>query len=486
MPEGEHGDDAQGRDLEVAVRPLLECGRERTGEDQHGDRAASEWPARSEQCVAFDRHDLGDDGGQDDRSETHHGQLLNPPVERANSSGWEPAERVQDGGCGDGGSEVPQVDRHGDGVGADDGGPCLGAIGEPAADGGGDHDCGGRVRRAEQHQGQRWWVRRRVLEAREVDHRGGVRASGDDGDGEYPEASGDCGEGLAGRQQTVAPGEAGDLEQQPAEHPVEVGKERDASEAGRFEQTEDGDTDGRDGDGVLAEHWQHVRGDRGVDRVVGKEPERDGGGGGADSDQASLADCVTTGDEHGPGGSECDGRGEHPAESSDDPVGCGLTVFLLGVERVERHGRAETADDKEQRHDLEEPAHDTHAGRNLECVAGDEATVGVDADVHGHPVADGDGQHGDRPVEVDRPVTGRLGASGEVGNRDRGRSGVDGSGRRLGCRGECSWAHDHIGPEKGLPRSWGKPPKAPGGTPNGWICAHSTGLSTACGETTSL
>lgn len=127
--------------------------------------------------------------------------------------------------------------------------------------------------------------------------------------------------------------------------------------------------------------------------------------------------------------------------------------------RHERHRRRETTHHEEQRHHLERPGDPRHTRCVFERVPGPQLPRGVEADGNGCPVSERHGEHGQRPVGVDRSIAIDLGRAGQVGETRRRWGGR----LRRWC---CSDGHTPTETDWALSVCWGNPPYRRGGAPN--------------------
>lgn len=164
-------------------------------------------------------------------------------------------------------------------------------------------------------------MRGAVIEASVVEHHRRPWPEVDRGEREDPETGRQSGECPARGEAALLPGEPRDLETEPADHPVHLGNNGDASEPGCFASTEEGDQRTHDESGMCPEPVERERRQRRVDGVVGEEPQWDGG-----SDRTLRNDTESTHHSadrecHGPERSEgCGGR-DHSAQAGGCPVG---------------------------------------------------------------------------------------------------------------------------------------------------------------------
>ena len=201
--------------------------------------------------------------------------------------------------------------------------------------------------------------------------------------------------------------------------------------------------------GPLPEPAERVRRQGGVDRVVGEEPERDRGSGGADDGDAEAAEDRGDRQAGDPEPGERRGGGHHAVQPRHHPV---RRAHPPSLRRHQGRGRGEPAHEEEQRHDLPDPGDPPVLGREVEEVAAHELAV-VEHHDHAEPVADGHDDHGQRPVEVDGAVAADRGEPRHLG-------GAEGDGGRSERRGHAASRPDRraLGPSA-------VPPSGPLGDP---------------------
>ena len=258
----------------------------------------------------------------------HQGGLLEPPGAGADGGGGQPAQGVEQAGGRHRRRQVPQVARQGHRVAGHHRRPGLAVAGQEAGQGGGGGQGGGRGGDAVEHEGQRRGVGGGVGQPGEVDHGHRIGPVDHDGQGGGPGPGGQGQQLAAGGQEAVPPGEAHDLEQHPAQHPVQVGEQVEhavgVAEAQGLQGQEGPGAGRRHTAGPATEEGQHVGGDCRVDRVVGQEPQGDGGAhgpGGGQRYQPAAVGGVDQGvvDDEGqaqqaePGGGQHHGGGDHAA-----------------------------------------------------------------------------------------------------------------------------------------------------------------------------
>ena len=169
-------------------------------------------------------------------------------------------------------------------------------------------------------------------------------------------------------------------------------------------------------------------------------PEPDGGGHGEDHEEIDREepqrgdDRETPGADEGmvdaeearsdrdqrPHGEERDDRGHEAPEPCRDPR-TDRTLVLQG--RVVREPVCVAPDDEEHRYHLDEPRQPVGPFCEFEDVGESECAIRFDVDGRGEPMADDHDDERGRPIEVDRPISGRWGLRREVADtRHQGRA----------------------------------------------------------------